>query len=146
MQVGCLGRLRGHVRIAYRRSRPEHKDQAEFFGGRLGKAEGAGAPGRRLCGPMLDRELRKGLKGQMRKIATINVAALGRQLVLQQEHCKQLWAEMCAQEQEYVERMQVGAPTAQALKKYERLRDQYLEEETRRMLLRGLIAEGGGEI
>ena len=62
---------------------------------------------------MLDRELRKGLKGQMRKIATINVAALGRQLVLQQEHCKQLWAEMCAQEQEYVERMQVGAPTAQ---------------------------------
>ena len=53
---------------------------------------------------------------------------------------------MGAQEQEYVERMQVGAPSVQALKKYERLRDQYVEEEKRRVLLRGMIAEGGGEI
>ena len=95
---------------------------------------------------MLDREHGMELNGSMRKISAINVEALRRQLVLQQEHCTQLWAEMGAQEQEYVERMKVGAPTVQALKKYERLRDQYLEEEKRRVLLRGLIAEGGGEI
>ena len=87
-----------------------------------------------------------GLKGSMGKIAAIKVETLRRQLVLQQERSTQLWAEMGAQEQEYVERMKVGAPTVQALKKYERLRDQYLEEEKRRVLLRGLIAEGGGEI
>lgn len=77
---------------------------------------------------------------------TINVEALRRQLVLQQTHCTQLWGEMGAQEQEYVERMQVGAPVVQALKKYERWLDQYLEAEKRRVLLRGLIAEGGGEV
>lgn len=87
-----------------------------------------------------------GFERPMRKDVTINVEALRRQLVLQQKHCTELWAEMGAQEQEYVERMQVGAPSVQALKKYERLRDQYLEEEKRRVLLRGLIAEGGGEI
>lgn len=82
----------------------------------------------------------------MSKTVTIKVAALGRQLVLQQQQCTQLWAEMGAQEQEYVERRQVGAPAVQALKKYERLRDQFLEAEQRRVRLRGLMAEGGGEI
>jgi hypothetical protein len=82
----------------------------------------------------------------MSKTVTFQVEALRKQLVSQQKRCEEVWAETCAQEQEYVERMQVGAPSVQALKKYERLRDQYLEEEQRRVLLRGLIAEGGGEI
>ena len=86
------------------------------------------------------------LKGPMRKNVTLNVEALNRQLVLQQKRCAELWAEMGAQEQEYVERRQVGAPAVLALKKYARLRDQYVEEEKRRVLLRGLIAEGGGEV
>ena len=82
----------------------------------------------------------------MSKTVTFKVERLRQQLVLQQKHCTELWAEMGAQEQEYVERMQVGAPSVQALKKYERLRDQYLEGEKRRVLLRGLIAENGGEV
>jgi hypothetical protein len=82
----------------------------------------------------------------MSKSVTLHVDVLRRQLVSQQKHCEALWAEVCAQEQEYVERKQVGAPSVQALKKYERLRDQYLAEEQRRVLLRGLVAENGGEI
>lgn len=95
---------------------------------------------------MLDKGGWMGLKQPMRITSTLNVEALVRQLEMQQKHCEQLWAEMGAQEQEYVERMKVGAAAVQALKKYERLRDQYMEEEKRRVLLRGLIAEGGGEI
>jgi hypothetical protein len=95
---------------------------------------------------MLDREGGIGLKSRMRNTTTLNVAALSRQLVLQQDRCSQAWAEMGAQEQEYVERMQIGAPAVRALKKYQQLREEYLKEEERRVLLRGLIAEGGGEI
>jgi hypothetical protein len=95
---------------------------------------------------MLDRERGMGFERPMRKTVSIKVEALRQQLVLQQKHCAELWGEMGAQEQEYVERMQVGAPVVQALKKYEHLREQYLEEDKQRVLLRGLMAKGGGEI
>jgi len=85
-----------------------------------------------------------GFKRSMRMTGTNRMDALRQQLVLQQEECTRLWAEMGAREKEYVERMQSRAPSAQALKKYERLWDQYLEAEKRRVLLRGVIAGGGG--
>jgi hypothetical protein len=87
-----------------------------------------------------------GSKRPVSKTVTFHVDVLRAQLVSQQKRCETVWAEVCAQEQEYVERKQVGAPAVQALKKYERLRDQYCAEEQRRVLLRGLVAENGGEV
>ena len=52
-----------------------------------------------------------------------------------------LWGELGAQEQEYVERKLMRAPTAAAFRQYENLWERYRAYETRRVQVRGLIAE-----
>lgn len=69
------------------------------------------------------------------------LAALKRELAAMQKRCTALWGELGAHEQEFVERKMGRAPVAQAFRKYEALRDQYWAAETRRVQLRGRIAE-----
>lgn len=69
------------------------------------------------------------------------LATLQRELAALQKRCTALWGELGAQEQEFVERKMGRAPVAQAFRKYEALRDQYWAAETRRVQLRGRIAE-----
>ena len=70
-----------------------------------------------------------------------SLKALKRELAALQKRCTQLWAEMAAQEQEYVERKMCRAAVTRAFKRYETLRDRYWAAEARRVQLRGLIAE-----
>ena len=71
-----------------------------------------------------------------------SLKALKRELVAVQKRSARLWAEMAAQEQEFVERKMSRAPSKRAFARYEALRDRYLAAEARRVELRGLIAEG----
>jgi multidrug resistance efflux pump len=73
--------------------------------------------------------------------AGLSLKALRRELAALQKRCTQLWAEMAAQEQEYVERKKCRAAATGAFKRYEALRDRYWAVEARRVELRGLIAE-----
>jgi hypothetical protein len=70
-----------------------------------------------------------------------SVKALKRELAAVQKRCRKLWAEMGAQEQEFVERKMCRVPTGRAFKRYEALRARYWAADTRRVELRGLIAE-----
>jgi hypothetical protein len=67
--------------------------------------------------------------------------ALKRELIAVQKICTQLWGEMGAQEQEIIERKMSRASTVRAIKRHDVLRARYWAAETRRMELRGLIAE-----
>lgn len=98
--------------------------------------------------PTSNKERWMSLKGASdpRTTVTMKLEALKRRLSSQEKHCTELWAEMGAQEQEYVECKQAGALSVQAFKKYDRLRIRYLAEERWRVLLRGSIAELCGEI
>lgn len=70
-----------------------------------------------------------------------SLKALKRELAALQKRCTKLWAEMAAQEQEYVERKMCRAATTRAFRRYEALRDRYWAAEFRRVQLRGLVAE-----
>jgi hypothetical protein len=70
-----------------------------------------------------------------------SLKALKRELAALQKRCTKLWAEMAAQEQEFVERKMCRAAATGAFKRYEALRDRYWASEARRVELRGLIAE-----
>ena len=70
-----------------------------------------------------------------------SVKALRRELTALQKRCSKLWAEMGAHEQEFVERKLCRTPTVRIFKQYEALRARYWAAETRRVELRGLIAE-----
>jgi hypothetical protein len=70
-----------------------------------------------------------------------SLKALRRELAALEKRCTKLWAEMGAQEQEYVERKMCRAAATGAFKRYEALRDRYWVAEARRVQLRGLIAE-----
>lgn len=69
------------------------------------------------------------------------VKALKRELVALQRRCTKQWGELGAQEQEYVERKMCRKPAKRAFKRDELWRDRYWAAETRRVQLRGLIAE-----
>jgi len=73
--------------------------------------------------------------------AVRSLKALKRELIAVQKICTQLWGEMGAQEQEIIERKMSRAPTVRAIKRHDVLRARYWAAETRRMELRGLIAE-----
>jgi hypothetical protein len=70
-----------------------------------------------------------------------SLKALKRELKAVQKRGAKLWAEMGAQEQEFVERKMCRAATSRCLKRYEALRARYWAMEARRVELRGLIAE-----
>lgn len=70
-----------------------------------------------------------------------SVKALKRELRALAKRCEKLWGELGAQEQEYVERKLSRAPAQRAFARYEILRDRYWAAETRRVQLRGLVAE-----
>jgi hypothetical protein len=70
-----------------------------------------------------------------------SLAALKSQLAGLEKRGQVLWGELGAQEQEYVERKMTGAPSAVAFRQYESLRDRDWALETRRVQVRGLIAE-----
>jgi hypothetical protein len=72
-----------------------------------------------------------------------SVKALKRELRALGKRCEKLWGELGAQEQEYVERKLSRAPAGRAFERYEILRDRYWAAETRRVQLRGLVAERG---
>ena len=89
------------------------------------------------------RETGRNKKLRVRRIieAERSLAVLRSQLAGLEKRGKVLWGELGAQEQEYVERKMMGAPTAVAFRQYESLRDRYWALETRRVQVRGLIAE-----
>lgn len=70
-----------------------------------------------------------------------SLQALKRELAAVQKRCTKLWAELGAQEQEYVERKLSRASTKRCFERYEALRDRYWAAHARRVELRGLIAE-----
>ncbi len=70
-----------------------------------------------------------------------SLKALKRELAALQKRGTKLWAEMAAQEQEFVERKMRRAAATGAFKRYEALRDRYWAAEAWRVQLRGLIAE-----
>ena len=70
-----------------------------------------------------------------------SLKALKRALTAAQKLSAKLWGELGAQEHEIIERKMDRAPTVRAVKRHDALRARYWAAETRRMQLRGLIAE-----
>ena len=95
--------------------------------------------------PWLDKSGGSAMTGRMISFgsggAVRSLKALKRELIALQKSCTQLWGEMGAQEQEIIERKMSRAPTVRAIKRHDVLRARYWAAETRRMQLRGLIAE-----
>jgi hypothetical protein len=67
--------------------------------------------------------------------------ALKRRLKALEQRCTELAGELGAQEQEFVERKLGRAAATRAFARYETLRDRYWAAETRRVQLRGRLAE-----
>lgn len=112
----------------------------------------AGPTGARARGKICRRELDKrgglALKGRMSSIAPgenggagRSLETLQRRLKAMEQRCSDLSGELGAQEQEFVERKMSGAASKRAFERYEALRDRYWAAETRRVQLRGLVAE-----
>ncbi|MDD2765685.1 MAG: hypothetical protein PHE83_17115, partial [Opitutaceae bacterium] len=80
---------------------------------------------------------RPGRNGAAKKALRV----LKHELAALQKRSTKLWGELGALEQEYVERKLIGAPTTTAFRQYESLWERYRAYETRRVQVRGMIAE-----